>query len=587
MSAWTQREHPADSSPYVVDFQTGVKNLDYPVGVLCISNLAHQPCVQVIFIGEVDNKVLVAFPGSIWNRTKAHRILPNAWITKATSSEMVACGLLDRETPMEDLTVPTWIGFLKPDLVDRVDFSRTHIEVEYNFEGDCAGPILPFADSLEAVAVEHFSFVSATDPLSALQDEQPAPETVDLESRPAEHGSADMSSRVSRLEETLAGLATNVQLLVSAKSPAKRTPALRKTHTAASPKARVSFAMPSPKHKPSTATSSGEEFPFLDPGVVRASLKAGVSREVLQQMSKLVSRNPRASKVGDINPGLVLDPLSDDDDALGLATDPEDGGAPEDFGDPVTTAVMRLTDILQTMQEEKKKKSQASRLDTALDHVTGGGSSDHGSIGSEKRSAAARRALRSMLVDQPVEIYGMIEKLMWEDISSQTLGPGVSSPAFSVRAWMEHRSRISAFKSAAYGAWGVAGALDCLIQGNAAGARARLAVLMLQFDQASIDQGNWYLAAELGLETGPPFASLEQHKPPSVAMGESPYSRILDGRWAEVALSHLKEQEDFLSKRKGLGKPASTKETEEDSSASPRRRPRPKAKAKAAADPAA
>ena len=70
-------------------------------------------------------------------------------------------------------------------------------------------------------------------------------------------------------------------------------------------------------------------------------------------------------------------------------------------------------------------------------------------------------------------------------------------------------------------------------------------------------------------------------------MGESPYSRILDGRWAEVALSHLKEQEDFLSKRKGLGKPASTKETEEDSSASPRRRPRPKAKAKAAADPAA
>lgn len=49
------------------------------------------------------------------------------------------------------------------------------------------------------------------------------------------------------------------------------------------------------------------------------------------------------------------------------------------------------------------------------------------------------------------------------------------------------------------------------------------------------------LAAELGLEAGPPMSVLEQHKLPSVASGESPYSHILDPRWAEVSLSHLRD----------------------------------------------
>lgn len=120
-----------------------------------------------------------------------------------------------------------------------------------------------------------------------------------------------------------------------------------------------------------------------------------------------------------------------------------------------------------------------------------------------------------------------------------------------------------------------------IIAGNIPAARARLAIMMLQFDQASIDAGNWVLASELSLEGPPPFTSLEQRKPPNVAAGESPYSRILDSRWAELAVAHLKEQEDFLSKRKALGK-SNAKSTNDEDSEAPKRKPKYKAKPKAA-----
>ena len=180
----------------------------------------------------------------------------------------------------------------------------------------------------------------------------------------------------------------------------------------------------------------------------------------------------------------------------------------------------------------------------------------------------------------------MIEKLMWEDISAQTLGPGMTTPNFSVRGWLEHRSRIGSYRTLAHASWGVSGALDCLIQGNPNGARARLAILMLQLDQSAIDQGNWYLASELSLESPPPFTALEQHRGPNLAAGESPYSRILDPRWAEISLAHLREQEDFMQKRRNLGKATQEKEAEEEQE-SPRRRPKAKPKAKSTSEPTA
>lgn len=585
MSNWVQKQHPEGALPYVVEHTSGVTNWDYPIGILCISTLAHQPCVQVIFIADIDGKVLIAVPGSVWNVRKAQRILPNNWVTKATSMEVVACGFLDREVPMEDLTLPIWVGFIKQDLIARVDFSRTEVEVEYVFEGECLGAIVPFADSLTTVANEHFSFVSASDRALAETEAQ-----IVEGGEEEEHGSTDVSSRISALESMMHALSENVQKLVSSRPAPKRQSALRKPGTApTTPAPRVKI-VPAATAKSGPPTPSPEEFPFLDASVVAAGLQAGVSRQVLQQMSRLASRNPKATKTADINPSLTVDPLSEDEDPLGVFDDIAESGVEAQPVPPVVgveAAVLKLTDIVQTMNEDRKKRGGGSRLDSALDHVGAGSSADTSSIGTGRRNAAARRALRSMLTDQPSELYGLIERLMWEDINSQTLVPGVCAPAFSVRSWMEHRSRITAYRTLAFGAWGVAGALDCLIQGNAPAARARLAILMMQYDQSSIDQGSWYLAAELGLEHGPPFSALEQHKGPNTMLGEAPYSRILDPRWAEIAMSHLRDQEDFVNKRKNLGKTSTAKEAEEEASTSPRRRAKAKAKAKAAADPAA
>lgn len=137
-----------------------------------------------------------------------------------------------------------------------------------------------------------------------------------------------------------------------------------------------------------------------------------------------------------------------------------------------------------------------------------------------------------MLVEKLDEIYALIEKLMWEEISFQTLVPGVHALAFLCRAWVEQQLPEPAWQSCSCNP----------IRLN----RSRPLGLVL--------------AGELGLEAGPPMSLLEQHKLPSVASGESPYSHILDPRWAAVSLSYLRDQ--FPSKRKNLGRAYPKKETQ-------------------------
>jgi len=67
---------------------------------------------------------------------------------------------------------------------------------------------------------------------------------------------------------------------------------------------------------------------------------------------------------------------------------------------------------------------------------------------------------------------------------------------------------------------------------------------------------------------------------PSIIDGESPYSKLLDPRWSEIALAHLRDTEDYLTKRRGLNR----KPVAEDDSPAPKRKPQPKSKAKAAGD---
>ena len=153
----------------------------------------------------------------------------------------------------------------------------------------------------------------------------------------------------------------------------------------------------------------------------------------------------------------------------------------------------------------------------------------------------------------------------------------------SARAWVEHRSRITSHKTGAFASWGVAGILDSLISGDLRKGRARAAVLLMCLDQASIDAGSRTLAAEIFLEPPPPFASLSLHRAPQISDGELPFSRLFDSRWAEVSLAHLKETDDYLVKRKAVGKfqkPMKDGSRDEAADADSKKRPRAKAKQK-------
>lgn len=67
---------------------------------------------------------------------------------------------------------------------------------------------------------------------------------------------------------------------------------------------------------------------------------------------------------------------------------------------------------------------------------------------------------------------------------------------------------------------------------------------------------------------------LQTHAPPSVQDGELPFSRLLDPRWAEVAMSHIRDTEDYVSRRSKLGK----KDGQPEGDPSPKIKPKPKAK---------
>ena len=47
---------------------------------------------------------------------------------------------------------------------------------------------------------------------------------------------------------------------------------------------------------------------------------------------------------------------------------------------------------------------------------------------------------------------------------------------------------------------------------------------------------------------------LSQHQPPAVQDGEMPFSKLLDARWAEVAMAHVKDTEEYVARRSKLGK---------------------------------
>ena len=218
------------------------------------------------------------------------------------------------------------------------------------------------------------------------------------------------------------------------------------------------------------------------------------------------------------------------------------GALPTDAAEPHSQqAEIFANALVRAVETMQRGAVKASSLDRALDGAASG-SGETSSLPAARRNSAARRALRDALVSSPSEISAVIEALMSEDLSS--VSPGVAVPGqTSARAWAEHRSKVTAYPSSVWAVWIMAGALDCLRTKEQA--RARLNLGLMIFDQMSIDRGSFVL------EVPPPLHSFRQHENHSTGQV---YSRLLDPRWAEVAIGHLKEQAEFLEKRAKLGR---------------------------------
>ena len=558
-----------EASPYV--FEEGAVNPNYRLGLLACENGEQTQSVQVIPITQLGEKQLVAVPSNAWHKKVAKRILPAGSFSRPTSVEVLAVSGEEREEPLPDAKIKLWVGFLSQQYYDALGFFPEALSADYIFEASVGGYLFPFGQSLFDLANEHFAFFSAT------EGETPNP---DRGNKAEGSGSAGVEMRLDKMESSVMEIFEMVKNLQGQNPSAPRQPALRRTQfapTATVIKPNSSMAQSSMSGSANPLRSKPQQpYPGIDQGVMEAAMQAGLKPEVMEQVSRLMGKNAKAQKVKDVNQEVRVDPLSEieDEEEEQFAVEEPEFGAVALPGDPLQRAVVQLADIVQVLSEDKKKKRLTSKIDSALEY-SGSTGSDGGSIGTGKRSAAARRALRSMLIESPEEIFSMIERLMSEDLTSQTLLPGVQAPAVTARAWVEHRSHIGAYKTVAHSAWGVAGALDCLKSGQINAARARLAVLLLQLDQSSVDKGNWTLASELSLEAAPPFHSLNLHSGPMD--GESPYSKLLDGRWAEIALAHLREQEDYQSKRKQLGR---SKKDDASEESSPKRKPKAKAKGK-------
>ena len=534
-------------------------NTDFPFGRLCVESTEGET-VRIACVAEIDGRILVCVPGTAWHKKPPRRALLPGSFVRASSLEVAASLVDSRDQISEGEVIKVWLGYFTKDYAINIEAFSLEDEVDVDFDG----LLIPNAEALKALAVDHFSFFSAAEGFGPREQD--------------DSGAVGLSSRVSKLEELITEMNTNIAKLASLQpssppavvmgnpKPKTSRPSALRSGPSSSPSAKVQFVR----------GTEADDFPDLDAGVVSAALGAGVGQDTLEEMQKLMQKNRKGAK------SLKQDPAAA---KVNVLSESEEESAPEEgvgslavTGDPMVDALTKLTSIVDHLSLKQKKNLN---LDSALDGVVG--FPEHSSSSSGKRAAAARRVLRMALKEQPAELYKCIESLMEEDIASQTVQPGLAAMSCSARGWVEHRSRIGSYKATAHAAWGIAGVLDCLKAGQTAAARARANLLLLQLDQSSADRGNWTLASELSLEMAPPFGALSQHVPPDLGNGEQPFSRLLDHRWAEIMMSYLRDQDDYLSRRKTLGRPKVGATTENEEGAEPKRRLRPKPKAKASA----
>ena len=217
---------------------------DYLVGALAFE--ADRALCSCIAITEIDGAVLCAVPESVWDRTKAKRILPIDCLRKAV--KVMVPGAIDdeREIPEQQPTFRLWCGLLKSSYEE--NFSAEFEAVDYPFPVDSMGiPKIPFARALVHIARDHFEFATA-------DDGRPPP--------------LDMEQRLQSVEQLLADMRVSLARL------APPPPGLTGD---GGPRAAPLPPPPADVGKRQAAVPSIP--PGIDPGVARQALQSGATPE--------------------------------------------------------------------------------------------------------------------------------------------------------------------------------------------------------------------------------------------------------------------------------------------------------------------
>ncbi len=480
-------------------------NFDYSAGGLLVDGVSF----AIIAVSEVDSRLLVAVPESAWHRTVSKRLLPRGALQKAVCVIVPVCGD-DRSVPQAGDQQKVWLGLLKEDLEEQVQYDLQEYDVGFG-TGEEGYMLLPFARALVAVAKDHFTFLSAESAGMAVAGE-----------------GAGLEQRLAALEKTLHTVSESLRVL---QAPPARPPS-HAVKATAKPKpvqgTPVKFAPP----------------PGLDASVAVQAMQAGVSGLALQEIAEVVGVSPDARRQGQV-PSAVQAEVVDGEEMSEEEEDPSGLAAPPDGGslDPVSNAVVQLTKIMGHLHREKVKQKDRS-LEAILDRAESGSTKE---IGVSRSKASALRSLRKMLSERPELIYTAIESNLKTDWDASGSAPGLGTASASARGWLEHRSKIQAFPATIRAAWLIGGIWDCLRNNRVAEARARAALATACLDQQSCDRGNWLVASEVVLEEPPPFHSFSLHRAPDV--WETPHSRLLDGRWYELYLAKLKDLAEVQEKR--------------------------------------
>lgn len=500
-------------------------NYYFNVGALACGGVTDT--ISIIVVSFVEDRLLVAIPSAAWNRKVNLRKLPAGTLEKVISANVAVASEEDRQEVNPELSCNVWLGWLKEEVYGQIDFTNLELVTIPFVAKDSEETCWPYAEALVGVAEERFKLDLGmkADRLGDLEKKFDLLQ-VSLERLIHQQEGKGESGFQSPFEEVPApkGILKNKGKVGGVPSSAK----------AASP-------------GPPPGLSEVQAYPGLDAATVAAAIQAGVPKEHLQSMSKVLGKSP--GKLADYpRPdgarGELAQAFEDD------AEDEEDGlDEEESLGQSkqLSSAIVKLTDI---MAKLTSSTSSSPNLEEVLEQSgSGGGAGSAGDISSSlgRKHAAARRALQRTFLHDPSQIWKSIEDNMALDFNMQTSAPNATS-AFSARGWCEHRSKIQPYIRTCRWVWGIAGVLDSLRAGMHDQARARCCLLIAAAEQESLDHGSFLLSQEFLMEPPVPLSSFQAHVlPDSMEMATT---RLLDARWIEAYADRLKQVDTYLEMRR-------------------------------------